>query len=151
MTEPRKPRPTLKLAIARDSAPPAAPRGRVVRVVGAPPPPPPAPPVSAADVELAKSLLIHEDAEVLAFNKPSGLAVQGGSGVDKSLDDLLGAFAKSNGKRPKLVHRLDRETSGVLVVGRTTPAAAALSPTTSASSGTRSCRPRSCTRTITFS
>ena len=127
MTEPRKPRPTLKLAIARDSAPPAAPRGRVVRVVGAPPPPPPAPPVSAADVELAKSLLIHEDAEVLAFNKPSGLAVQGGSGVDKSLDDLLGAFAKSNGKRPKLVHRLDRETSGVLVVGRTTPAAAALS------------------------
>ncbi len=49
------------------------------------------------------------------------------SGVTKSLDSLLDAFAKSNGKRPKLVHRLDRETSGVIVVGRTTPAAASLS------------------------
>jgi len=71
-----------------------------------------------------RSLLIHEDAHVLAFNKPAGLAVQGGSGVARSLEDLLAAFAKSNGKRPRLVHRLDRETSGVIIAARTKPAAA---------------------------
>lgn len=80
-----------------------------------------------SDVDDARSLLIHEDAHVLVFNKPAGLAVQGGSGVARSLEDLLGAFAKSNGKRPQLVHRLDRETSGVIVAARTKPAAAFLS------------------------
>lgn len=74
-----------------------------------------------------RSFLIHEDANVLVFNKPAGLAVQGGSGVTRSLEDLLGVFAKSNGKRPRLVHRLDRETSGVIVAARTKPAAAFLS------------------------
>jgi tRNA pseudouridine32 synthase/23S rRNA pseudouridine746 synthase len=71
--------------------------------------------------------LLHEDAHILVFNKPSGLAVQGGAGVTRSLEDLLAAFAKSNGKRPRLVHRLDRETSGVMVAARTKPAAAELS------------------------
>jgi tRNA pseudouridine32 synthase/23S rRNA pseudouridine746 synthase len=75
----------------------------------------------------ARSLLIHEDAQLLVFNKPAGLAVQGGSGVERSLEDLLAAFAKSSGKRPRLVHRLDRETSGVIVAARTKPAAAFLS------------------------
>lgn len=73
---------------------------------------------------MARSLVIHEDAELYAFNKPSGLAVQGGSGVTRSLEDLLAAFAKSNGKQPRLVHRLDRETSGVIIAARTKPAAA---------------------------
>lgn len=76
------------------------------------------------DIAYAKSLVIAEDAYVLAFNKPSGLAVQGGSGVTRSLEDLLEAFAKSNGKQPRLVHRLDRETSGVIIAARTKPAAA---------------------------
>lgn len=71
--------------------------------------------------------LLHEDAHILVFNKPAGLAVQGGSGVARSLEDLLAAFAKSNGKRPRLVHRLDRDTSGVIVAARTKPAAAFLS------------------------
>jgi tRNA pseudouridine32 synthase/23S rRNA pseudouridine746 synthase len=75
----------------------------------------------------ARALLIHEDAHILVFNKPAGLAVQGGSGVARSLEDLLGAFAKSNGKRPRLVHRLDRDTSGVIVAARTKPAASFLS------------------------
>lgn len=75
----------------------------------------------------ARSLVIHEDAHILVFNKPAGLAVQGGSGVTRSLEDLLAAFAKSNGKRPRLVHRLDRDTSGVIVAARTKPAAAFLS------------------------
>jgi len=77
--------------------------------------------------DYVRSLLLHEDAQILVFDKPSGLAVQGGSGVARSLEDLLAAFAKSNGKRPRLVHRLDRETSGVIVVARTKPAAAFLS------------------------
>lgn len=74
-----------------------------------------------------RAFLIHEDAHVLVFDKPSGLAVQGGSGVTESLELMLGAFAKSNGKTPRLVHRLDRETSGVIVAARTKPAAAFLS------------------------
>jgi 23S rRNA pseudouridine955/2504/2580 synthase len=78
-------------------------------------------------VNEARQFLIHEDAHILVFNKPSGLAVQGGSGVTRSLEDMLAAFAKSNGKRPRLVHRLDRETSGVIVAARTKPAAAHLS------------------------
>lgn len=83
--------------------------------------------LSQTDIDYARSLLIHEDAHLLAFNKPAGLPVQGGSGVTRSLDRLLAAFARSNGKRPRLVHRLDRETSGVIVAARTKPAAAALS------------------------
>ncbi len=83
--------------------------------------------LSDDDVAYARALLIDEDAHLLVFNKPAGLAVQGGSGVTRSLEDLLAAFAKSNGKRPRLVHRLDRDTSGVIVAARTKPAAAFLS------------------------
>ena len=83
--------------------------------------------LSAEDVAFARSLVIHEDAHLLVFNKPSGLPVQGGSGITQSLEHLLAAFAKSNGKRARLVHRLDRETSGVIVAARTKPAAAFLS------------------------
>jgi tRNA pseudouridine32 synthase/23S rRNA pseudouridine746 synthase len=75
----------------------------------------------------ARDFLIHEDAHMLVFNKPAGLAVQGGSGVEQSLEGMLAQFAKSNGKRPRLVHRLDRETSGVIVAARTKPTAAFLS------------------------
>ncbi len=77
-----------------------------------------------SEADFARSLLIAEDAHALVFNKPAGLAVQGGSGVTKSLEDLLAVFAKSNGKRPRLVHRLDRDTSGVIIAARTKPAAA---------------------------
>jgi len=79
------------------------------------------------EIAYARGLVIAEDAQLIAFNKPAGLAVQGGSGVGRSLEDLLAAFAKSNGKRPRLVHRLDRDTSGVIVAARTKPAAAFLS------------------------
>jgi tRNA pseudouridine32 synthase/23S rRNA pseudouridine746 synthase len=84
-------------------------------------------PLSAENAAYARSLVLYEDARMLAFNKPAGLPVQGGSGVTLSLEDLLAAFARSNGKRPRLVHRLDRETSGVIVAARTKPAAAFLS------------------------
>jgi 23S rRNA pseudouridine955/2504/2580 synthase len=83
--------------------------------------------VTKQEDALIRSLLIYEDAAILVFNKPSGLAVQGGSGVKVDMDRLMWAFANRKGRRPKLVHRLDRETSGILVVAKTTPAAAHLS------------------------
>jgi tRNA pseudouridine32 synthase/23S rRNA pseudouridine746 synthase len=69
-----------------------------------------------------RAFLIYEDGQVLAFDKPAGLSVQGGGGVEAHLDDMLAVFARSNGKRPRLAHRLDRETSGVILAGRTHPA-----------------------------
>ncbi|MEZ6002144.1 RluA family pseudouridine synthase [Hyphomonas sp.] len=87
----------------------------------------PVPKVSAEDAAFVRNLVIYEDDKVIVFNKPSGLAVQGGGGVARSLDDLLAVFAKSNGKRPRLVHRLDQGTSGVVITARTQPAAAFLS------------------------
>lgn len=76
-------------------------------------------PTFARDGVGARAFLIHEDARVLGFDKPAGLSVQGGSGVEANLDDMLGAFARGAGKQPRLAHRLDRETSGVILAGRT--------------------------------
>jgi 23S rRNA pseudouridine955/2504/2580 synthase len=64
---------------------------------------------------------------VLVLNKPSGLATQGGSGISEHVDGILDLLGFGKKQRPRLVHRLDRDTSGVLVVARTVPAAAALS------------------------
>ncbi len=82
-------------------------------------------PVSLSDEEIAavRSWVIHEDAHLIAFNKPAGLSSQGGRVRAHTLDDLLWAFARSNGKRPDLVHRLDRDTSGVILAAKTKPAA----------------------------
>lgn len=79
-----------------------------------------------ADRARAKAMVLEMDPEWIAFDKPSGLACQTRATADDSLDRLLWAFARSNGKRPHLVHRLDRETSGVILAARTKPAAAAL-------------------------
>ena len=78
------------------------------------------------EVALIKSMVIHRDEHVIAFNKPAGLSSQGGRIKAKTLDDLLWFFAKSSGKRPHLIHRLDRDTSGVILTGRTQPAASFL-------------------------
>ncbi|HRK69932.1 MAG TPA: pseudouridine synthase, partial [Hyphomonas sp.] len=85
------------------------------------------PSLPQAEVAFARSLVMHEDNSLIAFNKPPGLAVQAGSGIARSLDDLMAAFAKSNGKRPRLVHRLDQGTSGVIIAAKTQPVAAKLS------------------------
>ncbi len=66
-----------------------------------------------------RPLLLYEDDAVLVFNKPAGLAVQGGSGLSRHVDQMLEAWRDRKGQKPRLVHRLDRETSGVLVVART--------------------------------
>ena len=84
------------------------------------------PNLTAEDIAFVKSLVIHEDDFVLAFNKPAGLSSQGGRIKAHTLDDLTWAFAKSSGNRPRLVHRLDRDTSGILVTAKTKPAAAFL-------------------------
>ena len=82
--------------------------------------------LSARDIAFAKSLVLYEDEEVLALNKPSGLAVQGGTKTNRHVDRLLSAWGEGM-DRPRLVHRLDRDTSGVLLLGKTPAAAAALS------------------------
>ncbi|MGD9914695.1 MAG: RluA family pseudouridine synthase [Rhizobiaceae bacterium] len=75
------------------------------------------------DAEVLASMLLHEDPKVFVFDKPAGLAVQGGSGVVRSVDQMLEAWRNKKGEKPRLVHRLDRDTSGVLVVARTRLAA----------------------------
>ncbi|WP_439620040.1 RluA family pseudouridine synthase [Hyphomonas sp.] len=87
----------------------------------------PVPDVSPEDRQFIRSLIVYEDDDLIAFNKPSGLPVQDGRGITRSLDSLLDAFARSNGKRPRLVHRLDAGTSGIVIVAKTQPAAACLS------------------------
>jgi 23S rRNA pseudouridine955/2504/2580 synthase len=82
--------------------------------------------LSKRDIAFAKSLVLYEDEEVLALNKPAGLAVQGGTKTTHHIDKLLSAWGEGV-NRPKLVHRLDRDTSGVLLLGKTPSAAARLS------------------------
>ena len=77
------------------------------------------------DTVYAKSMVLYEDDEVLVLNKPAGLAVQGGTKTTKHIDRLLSAWGEGL-ERPRLVHRLDRDTSGVLVLGKTPGAAAKL-------------------------
>jgi 23S rRNA pseudouridine955/2504/2580 synthase len=71
-------------------------------------------------------MILHEDEALIAFDKPAGLAVQGGSGTKRHVDGMLAALAP-RGERYRLVHRLDRDTSGLLVVAKTASAAAKLS------------------------
>jgi 23S rRNA pseudouridine955/2504/2580 synthase len=76
-----------------------------------------------------KSITLHEDADVLVVNKPMGLAVQGGSGTTRHLDGMLDVLRDAQGQRPRLVHRLDKDTAGCLLVAKTRFAAAALAKT----------------------
>ena len=75
------------------------------------------------EVAFVRAMVIFEDDHVIALNKPAGLSSQGGRIATHTLDELMWAFAKSSGNRPRLVHRLDRDTSGVLLTARTKPAA----------------------------
>ncbi|MBI1200822.1 MAG: RluA family pseudouridine synthase [Phenylobacterium sp.] len=101
--------------------------GAQVRVPPLPDAPPPGEKrgLDPRDAAFARSLVIYEDEEVLALNKPSGLAVQGGTKTSRHVDRLLSAWGEGL-ERPRLVHRLDRDTSGVLVLGKTPGAAAKL-------------------------
>jgi 23S rRNA pseudouridine955/2504/2580 synthase len=81
--------------------------------------------LSPQEVKYARSLVIYEDEDVIAINKPSGLAVQGGTKTKNHIDRLLSAWGEGL-ERPRLVHRLDRDTSGVLLLGKSPSAAARL-------------------------
>ena len=87
----------------------------------------PIPRIAEDQKAYVRRLVLYEDDAVLAFNKPSGLAVQTRGNRGTSLDHLLWTFARSNGKRPQLVHRIDAGTSGLILAGKTKPAIAALS------------------------
>ncbi|MBR1777805.1 MAG: RluA family pseudouridine synthase [Alphaproteobacteria bacterium] len=82
--------------------------------------------VSDQDAAFVQSLVIYKDKDVLVLNKPAGLAVQGGTGITRHLDGMLSALRFEKDENPRLVHRLDKDTSGVLVLGRTPAAAAKL-------------------------
>jgi 23S rRNA pseudouridine955/2504/2580 synthase len=75
------------------------------------------------DAAALRAMTLYEDDEVLVLNKPAGLAVQGGSGLTKHVDAMLEALRDRKGQKPRLVHRLDRDTSGVLVIAKTRLAA----------------------------
>ncbi len=105
--------------------------GQTVRlppgVTAAPPAPqkraPERPAVSARDAAEIQSIVIHRDDHVIVLNKPPGLAVQGGSGTEKHVDGMLDALRFGYEERPRLVHRLDKDTSGLLLIARTGQAA----------------------------
>ncbi len=82
--------------------------------------------ISKEDEQFLRSIIIYEDEEVIAINKPAGLAVQGGTKTTRHLDDLMAVFAHEEYGKPKLAHRLDKDTSGVIVFGRTPKAIASL-------------------------
>jgi 23S rRNA pseudouridine955/2504/2580 synthase len=73
-----------------------------------------------------KAMTLFEDDDVLVLNKPAGLAVQGGSGTTQHVDRMLEVMRDSKGQKPRLVHRLDKETSGCLLVAKTRFAASML-------------------------
>jgi 23S rRNA pseudouridine955/2504/2580 synthase len=102
--------------------------GQTIRIpplrLDAPPAPEPAGP-NRDDARALKDMTLYEDKDVLVLNKPYGLAVQGGSGTKRHIDGMLESL-RDGDQRPALVHRLDRDTSGVLLVARNRRAAAEL-------------------------
>jgi 23S rRNA pseudouridine955/2504/2580 synthase len=82
--------------------------------------------ISEADARMIRDCVIYRDAHVLALNKPAGLAVQGGSGQRRHVDGLAEALRFDLDEKPRLVHRLDKDTSGVLLLARTRAVAADL-------------------------
>ena len=91
---------------------------------------PSAPKPVAAPLKTSRRLedaILYMDKHVIVLNKPAGLATQGGSGLKEHVDGMLDQLSFERATKPKLVHRLDRDTSGVLLVARTAQAAAGLS------------------------
>jgi 23S rRNA pseudouridine955/2504/2580 synthase len=80
-------------------------------------------PLTPGEAELVREMVIHQDANAFVLAKPPGLATQGGTKTHQHLDRLLDGLADDEGARPKLVHRLDKDTSGALLVARTARAA----------------------------
>ncbi len=103
--------------------------GQAIRVPPLPEAPPPpvrtVPPAARPqDVALLRDCVIYRDDWALVVNKPAGLAVQGGSNTERHVDALLDGLRFDSAERPRLVHRLDKDTSGVLLIARHAAAAA---------------------------
>src|SRR4051812_41457578 len=103
--------------------------GQQIRVPPAEPPASPKPKLerpklSEDEIAFVNEIVIHRDPQAIVVNKPPGLATQGGTKTRTHLDGLLDGLADESGQRPKLVHRLDKDTSGVLLLARTARAAA---------------------------
>lgn len=81
------------------------------------------------DALALKGMTLFEDRDVLVLNKPFGLAVQGGSGTYRHVDGMLEALRGDDGQKPRLVHRIDKDTSGILLVAKTRLAASSLAKT----------------------
>lgn len=106
-------------------------QGQMIRVpplreLTMPPPPHAAAMPHKRDVHMLRAAVLHRDADIIVLNKPAGLPVQGGTSTERHLDGLLEALRFEAKERPRLVHRLDRDTSGVLVLARNAAAAAKL-------------------------
>ncbi len=102
--------------------------GQVVRIPPLPAAPEPKP-IAVVDPALSrdlKKMIIYQDDDLFVLNKPHGLPVQGGPGITKHLDGALDALRFDSPHRPRLVHRLDRDTSGVLLIARSPGVAAKL-------------------------
>ncbi len=105
--------------------------GQAVRVpplpsVAAPKPAAAVPQFSPTIQRELEGMVLYQDDQVIVLNKPHGLAVQGGPGIVRHLDGLLDGLRMGSAHRPRLVHRLDRDTSGALVLARTPGTAAKL-------------------------
>lgn len=74
--------------------------------------------LSQKDIDFAKSMVIFRDENIIVLNKPSGIAVQGGTNTFRHIDGMLEALKFENNEKPKLVHRIDKDTSGILVLAR---------------------------------
>ncbi|WP_029355747.1 RluA family pseudouridine synthase [Bosea sp. 117] len=116
-------------AEARGEAPP-----RVPRAVAQGGFRPAAPAVKRAvaddkDAVFLKSITLYEDRDVMVLNKPYGLAVQGGSGTYRHIDGLMESLRTEDGQKPRLVHRIDKDTSGILLIAKSRLAASTLAKT----------------------
>jgi len=88
-----------------------------------------APPAGKADRDLIENAILFEDDDILVLNKPFGIAVQGGTGTRRHIDGILAGMTDRFGDRPRLVHRLDRDTTGVLLIAKKRDIAAKLGRT----------------------
>ena len=79
--------------------------------------------LSKKDIALMQGMVLYKDKDIIILNKPEGLAVQGGSKTTRHIDGLLDALKFDYDEKPRLIHRLDKETSGILVVARTVQSA----------------------------
>ena len=103
--------------------------GQAIRIPPMPSAPPPKPQPRLAAPALLRELedmVVYRDEQIIVLNKPFGLAVQGGPGIVKHVDGMLDGLRGDSPHRPRLVHRLDRDTSGILVLARTPGVAAKL-------------------------